>query len=69
MTTEDQPGADDRVRDMVPRDPTDEDSAHADSSRRGVDDAPQLDGSESVSEDIDEPDDASREGQHHSGPR
>ena len=67
MTTEDQPGADDRVRAMVPRDPTDEDSAHADSSRRGVDDAPQLDGSERVSEEIDEPDDSSS--QDHSGPR
>jgi len=66
MTTEDQPGAD-TVRDMVSRDPTDEDSTHADSSRRGVDDAPQLDGSESVSEDIDEPDDLPT--RHHSGPR
>ncbi len=61
MTTQDQPGANDRVKDMVPRDPTDEDSVHADSSRRGVDDAPQLYGSESVSEDIDQPDDASRD--------
>lgn len=57
MTTEDQPGADDRMRDVVTRDPTDEDSAHADTSRRGVDDAPQLEGSESASQGIDEPDD------------
>jgi len=60
MTTEDLPGADDRARDMVPRDPTDEESAHADSSRRGVDDAPQLEGSENASQGIDEPDDTGR---------
>jgi hypothetical protein len=40
-----------------PRNPTDPDSPHADNSRRGVDDAPQLTGSEKTSESIDSPDD------------